>query len=126
MSQNIYIAKIHIPIIQQENGQLDSIADHIHIYYEQVNSLPPKSETTFTYSAIKEQLVTFLENKKEEELKRQQEEELRKKQEEENAIKIRLEDISNKPKKHNKNSTFKNRPRSITKYTMRSYASDSD
>ena len=41
-------------------------------------------------------------------------------------MKIRIEDISNKPKRHVKNTTFKNRPRSIIKYTMRSYASDSD
>ena len=64
MSENIYLAKIHIPIIQRENGTLDSLTDHIHIYYEQTNVIPPKSNSAFTYNAIKEQLTTFLEKEK--------------------------------------------------------------
>jgi len=114
-NHNIYLANIHIPIINHGNGKLESLTDNIYISYEKVDKLPPKSNTSFTYDSIKEQLLQFLQSSQQTPVQKNEE-----------KISIKPEEITSRPKKHVKNSTFKQRSKHLLRHTSRVYASEED
>ena len=114
-NHNIYLANIHIPMIYYQNGKLESLTDNIYISYEKIDKIPPKSNTSFTYDSIKEQLLQFLETSQQTQIQKNEE-----------KIAIKPEEIILRPKKHVKNSTFKQRSKHLLRHTSRVYASEED
>lgn len=117
-SHDIYLANIHIPIINYGNGKLESLTNNIYISYDKIDKIPPKSTTPFTYDSIKEQLLQFLGTS--------QQNPNPKDEKDEEKIIIKLDEIKSTPKKRVKNSTFKQRSKQLLRHTSRVYASEED
>jgi hypothetical protein len=111
------IANIKIPIEVKENGSIEPLKDYINIEFSKCSELPKKQDTQVNYAFVMNNIKNLLsEEATAIPIEKEREVPVH---EEEQKIMVLKSEIKNKVLKNNFNTSFKVKPKSISRYSIK-------
>lgn len=112
------IANIKIPIEVKANGSIEPLKDYIDIEFSKCSELPKKQDTQVNYAFVMNNIKNLLSEETEEKIPDEKEQEVPEEKEEQKIMVLKSE-IKNKVLKNNFNTSFKVKPKSISRYSIK-------